>query len=56
MNELEAALKQSKSKYEIYRYDPHPAFMNENRPEVYDAQSAKAAWERTLQFMGKALA
>ena len=55
-NELEAALKQSKSKYEIYRYDAHHAFMNEARPEVYDAQSAKAAWERTLKFLKQAFA
>src|SRR5260370_12621357 len=56
VNELEAALKQSKSQFELYRYDAHHAFMNESRPEVYDAQSAKLAWERTMKFLGKALA
>jgi hypothetical protein len=30
--------------------------MNESRPEVYDAQCAKTAWERTLTFLNKALA
>jgi carboxymethylenebutenolidase len=55
VNELEAALKQSKSKFEIHRYDAHHAFMNEARPEVYDAACAKTAWERTLAFIGKAL-
>ncbi|MBZ5525669.1 MAG: dienelactone hydrolase family protein [Acidobacteriia bacterium] len=55
VNELEASLKQSKSKFEIHRYDAHHAFMNEARPEVYDAKAAKAAWERTLAFIGKAL-
>ena len=55
VNELEAALKQSKSKFELYRYDAHHAFMNESRPEVYDAQSAKMAWERTMKFLEKAL-
>jgi carboxymethylenebutenolidase len=55
-NDLEAALKQSKSEFEIYRYDAQHAFMNEARPEVYDAGSAKLAWERTLKFLKKALA
>ena len=56
VNELEAALKESKSKFEIYRYDAKHAFMNEARPEVYDATSAKSAWDRTLAFMKKTLA
>jgi len=30
--------------------------MNEARPEVYDVASAKTAWERTLEFLKKALA
>jgi carboxymethylenebutenolidase len=55
-DELEVALKQSKSKYEIYRYDAHHAFMNEARPEVYDAESAKTAWDRTLKFLRQAFA
>ena len=54
-DELEAALKQSKSKHEIYRYDAHHAFMNEARPEVYDAQSAKSAWDRTLKFLSQSI-
>jgi carboxymethylenebutenolidase len=56
VNELEAALKQSKSKFELYRYDAQHAFMNEVRPEVYDAASAKLGWDRTLTFLKKALA
>lgn len=56
VNELEATLKQSKSTFELYRYEAQHAFMNEARPEVYDAASAKAAWERTLKFLKKALA
>ncbi|MFI5105674.1 MAG: dienelactone hydrolase family protein, partial [Terriglobales bacterium] len=56
VDELEAELKQSKSKFELYRYNAHHAFMNEARPEVYDAQSAKTAWERTMKFLEKALA
>jgi len=55
VNDLEAALKQSKSKFELYRYDAQHAFMNESRPQVYDAPSAKLAWDRTLAFLSKAL-
>jgi len=55
VNELEAALKQSKSQFEIYRYEAHHAFMNEARPEVYDATAAKLAWERTFKFLNKVL-
>jgi carboxymethylenebutenolidase len=55
VDDLEAAFKQSPSKFEIYRYDAKHAFMNEARPEVYDAACAKTAWERTLAFMKKAL-
>lgn len=56
VNDLEAALKQSSSKFELYRYDAHHAFMNETRPPVYDAASAKLAWDRTLMFLRKAMA
>lgn len=34
----------------IHVYDADHAFMNLNRPEVYDAAVAKQAWERTLAF------
>jgi carboxymethylenebutenolidase len=56
VNDLEAALKQSKSHFEIHRYEAQHAFMNESRSEVYDAASAKLAWDRTLAFLKKSLA
>ena len=56
VNEVEAALKQSKSPFELDRYDAQHTFMNEARPQMDDAVSAKAAWERTLEFLKKALA
>jgi len=56
VNDLEAALKLSKSSFELYRYDVQHAFMNEARLQVYDAVSAKIAWNRTLAFLQKALA
>jgi carboxymethylenebutenolidase len=55
VNEVEAALKESGSKFELYRYDAQHAFMNEARPEVYNAAAAKSAWERTLAFLKKVL-
>jgi len=55
VNELEAALKQSKSQFELYRYDAQHAFMNEARPEVYDAAAAKLAWYRMLAYFRKTL-
>lgn len=55
VNEVEAALKQSKSQFEVYRYEAHHAFMNEARPEVYDAAAAKLAWERTFRFLNNVL-
>jgi len=54
--ELEGALKRSKSKFEFYRYDAQHAFMNEDRPQVYDGLSAKTAWDRTLRFLKNELA
>jgi carboxymethylenebutenolidase len=55
VNALEAALKESKSQFEIYRYDAQHAFMNETRQEVYDAASAKLAWERMMKFLGEVM-
>ena len=56
VNELENMLKQSNSKFEMYRYEAKHAFMNETRAEVYDRASAKLAWDHTLSFLKKALA
>src|SRR5258708_17433105 len=55
-NDFQSALKQSKSQFEIYRYDAQHAFMNEARPGVYDATSAKLACHLTLTFLNKTLA
>ena len=54
-NDFEAALKQTQSQFEIYRYNAQHAFMNEAHPQVYDAPSAKLAWERTLKFLKNVL-
>jgi len=55
VGDLEQSLKQGSAKYELYRYEAQHAFMNENRPEVYDEAAAKLAWDRTLQFLKRVL-
>ena len=50
VNGLETALEQSKSQFQLYRYDAHHAFMNEARPEVYDPACAKTAWDERSSF------
>ena len=56
LSRYRSTLKQSQSQFEFHRYDAHHAFMNEARPEVLDAASAKTARQRTLKFLTKALA
>lgn len=55
VDELEAKLKLSGVEFDLYRYDADHAFMNEKRPEVYNPEAAKSAWERTLAFFKKQL-
>jgi carboxymethylenebutenolidase len=51
----EAALKANKKKYEIFMYDgKQHGFHNDTTPR-YDAEAAKLAWERTLDFFKKNL-
>jgi carboxymethylenebutenolidase len=51
----ETALKANKKKYEIFMYDgKQHGFHNDTTPR-YDAESAKLAWERTLEFFKKNL-
>jgi carboxymethylenebutenolidase len=40
---------------EAHFYDADHAFFNDQRPEVYDPQSAELAWKRTLEFLRRAL-
>jgi carboxymethylenebutenolidase len=49
--DLEKRLKDAGKKAEIHMYDANHAFMNDTRPEVYDAAQAKIAWERTTKFL-----
>jgi carboxymethylenebutenolidase len=36
---------------EAHYYDADHAFFNDSRPTVYDKQSAKTSWDRTLAFL-----
>ncbi|UXH78878.1 dienelactone hydrolase family protein [Roseateles amylovorans] len=40
----------------IHRYEADHAFSNATRPEVYDADAAQLAWQRTLDFLKQHLA
>jgi carboxymethylenebutenolidase len=53
VDELEAKLKAGGVNHEFYRYKAQHAFLNEARPEVYDAAAAKLAWERALEFANR---
>jgi carboxymethylenebutenolidase len=55
VDDLEADLKKSKSRFELHRYQAAHAFMNEGRPEVYDAKCAGLAWDRTRAFFERTL-
>jgi carboxymethylenebutenolidase len=55
VSELEKDLKKGNVKFELYRYDAQHAFCNDRRPEVYNADAAKLAWERTTSFLQKQL-
>lgn len=50
----EAALKENKINYELYIYEgAQHAFFNDTAPTRYNAEAAKLAWERSVQFFGK---
>jgi len=37
--------------FELHVYDAQHAFCNDTRPEVYNAEACKLAWERTVAFV-----
>ncbi|HMF58111.1 MAG TPA: alpha/beta fold hydrolase [Pyrinomonadaceae bacterium] len=56
VKELEAKLKELGKQAEMHIYpDTDHAFFNDQRPEVYNQQAARDAWQRVLQFFAKNL-
>ncbi|MEN9201681.1 MAG: dienelactone hydrolase family protein [Thermostichus sp. DG_1_6_bins_120] len=51
VDQLEERLRQGQVPFTLYRYEAQHAFMNDTRPEVYDAAAATLAWERLLSFL-----
>ena len=54
VDELEAALTQAATPFEIHRYEAAHAFANE-RSVAYDLASAEESWNRTLLFLKRVL-
>jgi carboxymethylenebutenolidase len=52
---LQAKLEAGSVTHAFYTYNAHHAFVNKNRPEVYDAAVAEVALDRTFAFFGKHL-
>ncbi len=53
---FEKALKAAGKDAEIFRYDAHHAFVNEQRASVHDRAAAELAWDRATAFFKKHLA
>lgn len=52
---LDAAMRRGGVTAEVFRYDADHAFLNERRPEVYDAACADLAWKRATSFLDRTL-
>ena len=53
--QLEAAMKGAGQTPEIHHYVADHAFFNALRPEVFDPAAAELSWQRTLDFLARAL-
>ncbi|MEM9965313.1 MAG: dienelactone hydrolase family protein [Asticcacaulis sp.] len=49
--QLEADMTAAGRSPELHHYEADHAFFNKTRPEVYDAEAAELAWERTIDFL-----
>lgn len=57
VDQLEAALRTAGREATFYRYSGVTHwFMEENRPDAYNAEAAALAWQRTLDFLRRHLA
>jgi carboxymethylenebutenolidase len=48
---IQAVIEETDGSMELHLYDAEHAFMNESRPEVYNAEAATQAWHRTIAFL-----
>ena len=56
VDDLKAALDRYGKQYDIHVYPgAQHAFFNDTRPNIYDAEAARDAWERTLVFFNAQL-
>ncbi len=55
VNLLKEAARKYKLPLEVVSYDADHAFFNDTRPEVYDANAARDAWQRVLAHFRKYL-
>jgi len=55
VNGLKEAAKKYGLPIEVVSYDAEHAFFNDTRPQVYDAESSKDAWQRVLEHFRRYL-
>ncbi len=55
IEDLETRLREAGVSVESFWYDADHAFFNDDRPEVYDEEAARLAWDRTLAFLSEHL-
>ena len=55
VSELKEVAKKYHLPVEVVSYDADHAFFNDTRPQVYDAESSKDAWQRVLEHFRKHL-
>lgn len=53
-NALVKQVRDAGKEVEVHFYDADHAFFNDTRPTVYNTEASNLAWERTLEFLGKA--
>src|SRR5262245_40035450 len=53
-NALVKQIRDAGKEVEVHFYDADHAFFNDTRPTVYNPEASNLAWERTLDFLGKA--
>ncbi|WP_290677900.1 dienelactone hydrolase family protein [Aquabacterium sp.] len=51
VDKLEAAMTEAGQHPDLHRYKAQHAFVNQTRPEVYDAVRAQQAWDRSVTFL-----